>query len=158
MTERDLSAGRATEPAVGEAIRRIREQKGISVRTLAAEAGFSPNFLSQVENGQASPSIHSLQKIVHAIGVTLGEFFHALEPREARITRASERRRITSSWSKGVIESLTSGGPGSALDAMLVTLAPGGSSGKHPAPQTQEEFAFVLDGTVLFSLDGAESC
>ena len=33
-------------------------------------SGFSPSFISQVENGQASPSINSLQHICTALRVT----------------------------------------------------------------------------------------
>jgi quercetin dioxygenase-like cupin family protein len=42
------------------------------------------------------------------------------------------------------------------MDAILVTLAPGGSSGKHATPQTREEFAHVLNGTVILCLNGEE--
>jgi transcriptional regulator with XRE-family HTH domain len=152
---KDASAGKLRQESVGEAVRLLREEKGISVRALAAEAGFSPSFISQVENGQASPSINSLQHIVHAMGVTMGEFFQTLEPRESPVTRASERRKITSGWSKGTIQSLTTGGR-VAMEAVLVTLEPGGSSGKHPAPRNVEEFAYILDGEVTLSLDGED--
>lgn len=51
----------------GALIRDFREHRCLSVRTLAARAGFSPSFLAQVENGLASPSIASLEKIVAAL-------------------------------------------------------------------------------------------
>jgi quercetin dioxygenase-like cupin family protein len=156
MAARDETPARTTEQSVGDAVRRLRELKGMSVRMLAAASGFSPSFISQVENGQASPSINSLQHIVQAVGVTLGEFFQALEPRDALITRATERRQITSGWSRGTIQSLTTGGAGTSMDAILVTLAAGGSSGKHPAPQSHEEFAYVLEGSVMLTLEGEE--
>jgi ribosome-binding protein aMBF1 (putative translation factor) len=48
-----------TQQAVGEYVRRLRTGRSLSVRELAARTGFSPSFISQVENGQASPSISS---------------------------------------------------------------------------------------------------
>lgn len=146
----------ATEQSVGEAVRQLRENLRISVRTLASQAGFSPSFISQVENGQASPSISSLERIASALGVTLGEFFNALEPREAAVTRVSDRRQLTSGWSKAKIESLGPSGPGVAMEPVLVTLGPGGSSGKHAAAQSHEEFVFVLAGEVNLTLAGEE--
>ena len=59
---------------IGEHIRRLRSDRGLSVRAFAAQTGFSPSFISQLENGQVSPSLGSLQKIADALGVTLGEF------------------------------------------------------------------------------------
>ncbi len=50
----------------------------MSVRMLAKQAGFSPSFMSQVENGQVSPSISSMEKIAAAVGVTLGAFLAAV--------------------------------------------------------------------------------
>ena len=51
------------EQHVGEAIRRLREGQRLSVRTLASKSGFSASFISQVELGQASPSLASLDRI-----------------------------------------------------------------------------------------------
>jgi quercetin dioxygenase-like cupin family protein len=39
---------------------------------------------------------------------------------------------------------------------MLITLTPGGSSGKHPYPAPVEEFAFVLTGSVILATDRGE--
>jgi transcriptional regulator with XRE-family HTH domain len=150
------STAATTEQTVGEAVRQFRENQRLSVRTLASKAGFSPSFISQVENGQASPSINSLERIANCLGVTLGEFFNALEPREGAVTRASDRRQLTSGWSKARLESLGPSGSGVAMEPVLVTLAAGGSSGKTPCAQTHEEFAFVLDGRVTLTIEGDE--
>jgi transcriptional regulator with XRE-family HTH domain len=40
---------------VGAATRARREAAGLSMRDLAARSGVSQPFLSQIENGQASP-------------------------------------------------------------------------------------------------------
>ncbi|MBI2953312.1 MAG: PAS domain-containing protein [Chloroflexi bacterium] len=61
------------EMNVGETIRRFRMGRGLSVRALAAETGFSPSFISQVELGQAAPSIASLARIAAALGIAPGD-------------------------------------------------------------------------------------
>ncbi len=134
---------------VGEHVRRLREQARLSVRALAARTDFSPSFISQLENGQVSPSIHSMEKIANVLGVTLGAFFAAVGPGEGGLVlRRSDREPIPSSWSNAELESLGRHSPQRRLDPLLITLAPGGRSGKHPVAHRSEEFALVLKGRV----------
>lgn len=138
---------------VGLHVRELREQARLSVRALAARTDFSPSFISQLENGQVSPSIHSMEKIAHVLGVSLGAFFAAVGPGAGGlILRRSERLPLASSWSSAEIESLGRPSAQRRLDPLLITLAPGGRSGKHPVPHRTEEFALVLKGKVTLRL------
>lgn len=143
------------EGNLGEAVRRLRGSRRLTLRGLAELTGFSPSFLSQVETGTASPSIASMERIASALGVTLGQFFVSAEARPAAVVRAGDRPGLSSQWSKGRVESLTNGGS-SALEAILVTLDRGGTSAKRPAPSPHEEFAIVISGRVELVLDDAE--
>jgi quercetin dioxygenase-like cupin family protein len=126
------------------------------VRTLAANAGFSPSFISQVENGQASPSIASLEKMAACLDITLAEFFQAGVGRSSAIVRKAERPRLESGWSKAEIESLGSG-HGSRLEPVLITLRAGGISGKHPHTLARDQFILVMSGEVTLVLGETES-
>jgi transcriptional regulator with XRE-family HTH domain len=57
------------EIQIGAAVRRLREVRGLTLRAVADQAGFSASFLSQVENEQASPSISSMERIAAALGL-----------------------------------------------------------------------------------------
>ncbi len=144
-----------TELDLGGTVRRLREGQGLSLRMLAARTGFSASFLSQVENGLASPSISSLDRIATSLGVTLGQFFHSAEAAPA-IVRATDRVLFTSEWSKARIEGLGANNGVSRLEAMLVTIDPGGMSGKHTHPSLKEEFAIVLEGKLVLTLGQTE--
>ncbi len=144
------------EYQVGELLRELRERRGLSVRTMAANAGFSPSFISQVENGQASPSIASLEKMAACLDITLAEFFQAGASRSSSVVRANERPRLESGWSKAEIESLGAG-RGSRLEPVLITLRAGGMSGKHPHTLARDQFIFVISGQVTLVLDDGES-
>ncbi len=129
----------------------------MSVRTLARQTGFSPSFMSQVEHGQASPSISSMEKIAAALGATLSEFFAAAAGGQGGlIVRVSNRQAVSSGWSHAEIEGLSAPGPTAGLEAILITLRPGGRSGKHPYAHPREEFAFVLQGEVVLTLGPEE--
>jgi transcriptional regulator with XRE-family HTH domain len=144
-----------TDNHIGEMLRLHREKTGISVRTLAARAGFSPSFISQVENGIASPSIGSLEKIAACLDVTLAELFAGHNDPVSNIVRAKERPRLESGWSQAEIESLQSE-RSSRLNPLLITLQPGGASGKKGHSINREQFIFVVAGQVTLSLENVE--
>jgi transcriptional regulator with XRE-family HTH domain len=144
---------RLKQHAVGELVRRLREQRGLSLRGLGAATGFSASFLSQLENGQVSPSISSMERIANALGVTLGEFFSSLGSAQGGVVvRSGERTEIQSQWSQATLQALSPMSRGRLLEPILITLEPGGRSGKHPTAHPREEFAFVLQGSVELTL------
>src|SRR5262245_47858376 len=76
---------------VGKRIRQLRLSRGLSVRALAAETGFSPSLISQVEHGHAMPSIGSLERIAMVLGVSLSTFFAESETNAEGLVRANAR-------------------------------------------------------------------
>jgi XRE family transcriptional regulator, regulator of sulfur utilization len=140
------------EQSLGAAIHRLRDEHHVSVRALASKCGFSPSFISQVELNQASPSLSSLERIAHGLGVTLGQFFLASEPATPTVIRASQRPKIQSGWSRSQIESLSLQGMGSRLEALLITMRRGGSSGGRLHSRETELFAIVFTGEVWLQL------
>lgn len=137
---------------LGHSLRRLREGRHISLKVLAEQTGFSASFLSQVENGQASPSISSMERIATALGVTLGQFFNHAEASRGSVVRHGDRASLNLEWSLAEIESAGALDRGSQLYAFLVKLRAGGLSGKHARPSTNDEFAFVYKGEVLLTL------
>ena len=144
---------RLKQEEVGEAVRRLREAQGLSLRALAAATEFSPSFISQLERGEVSPSIGSMERIVRALGLSLGDFFANLGSSESGlIVRAADRVELNSQWSHGTVDALSPMRRGRLLEPLLITLAPAGRSGKHPSGQPREEFAYILEGEVELTL------
>jgi transcriptional regulator with XRE-family HTH domain len=143
---------------IGEHVRKLRSRRHVSVRAFAAQTGFSPSFISQLENGQVSPSLGSLQRIAQALGVTLGEFFAATaEGEESLVVRTPERRRLDSTWTDAHLEALGPMSRSRRLEPVLAIFGPGGRSGKHLHSNPHEEFAFVVRGRVTLVLGDEES-
>jgi quercetin dioxygenase-like cupin family protein len=140
------------ETRIGLEVKRMRERAGLSLRAFADRAGFSPSFISQLENGQVSPSIASLEKIAAQLNMTVKDFFAASSGHDTPVIRAAERPTFRSSWSKAQVAALTSMGTGHALEALMVTLEPGGESAKHPSPTRYDQFAIVFSGTLELTL------
>ncbi len=141
------------EVHVGDIVRHLRKTHHLSVRTLADKCGFSPSFISQVELRQASPSIASTERISSALGVTLGEFFRAVDPPLPAIIRSNARSVVQSEWSRAKIEALGPFNKDSQLEPMVITIQPGGRSGHKPYARRAEQLAVVLKGTVELTLE-----
>jgi transcriptional regulator with XRE-family HTH domain len=146
------------EQTLGSSLHRLREQQGISLRQLAERTSVSPSFLSQIENGQCSPSISSMEKIANALGVTLAQFFLSASPQPVNIVRASDRAHMALDWSRAEIASLGSLASGPQFQASMLIIKPGGLTGKHVTASISTEFAFVFEGKVILQLqDGEQS-
>ena len=138
---------------VGERLRQLRTARGLSIRALAAQTGFSPSFISQVEAETASPSIASLQKIVGAVGVTVGEFFRAIEAPTRWLIRRGERTVYRSAWSKGTVAALTDDTMERQLAAFELTVDPGGRSTSRPEPNAHDILLLLMAGTLTLILE-----
>ena len=60
---------------IGEKIRRIRIERGLTQEELADRAELSKGFISQIERDLTSPSIATLEDILTCLGTDCGEFF-----------------------------------------------------------------------------------
>ncbi|OMF02793.1 helix-turn-helix transcriptional regulator [Paenibacillus sp. FSL H7-0942] len=61
--------------SVGERIRAIRKAKGLTQQQLAELSGLDDAYIGSVERGERNFSIDTLEKIVHALGMPLANFF-----------------------------------------------------------------------------------
>ncbi len=69
-TEYNRAMTRREQDSLGELVRRLREQAGLSIRGLAAESGVNHANIVRLESGeQAAPKRESLERIAHALGV-----------------------------------------------------------------------------------------
>lgn len=61
------------QPALGKAIRQLREKRAATQEDLAHEADITTGTLSLIERGQANPTWDTVKKIATALGVSMGE-------------------------------------------------------------------------------------
>ena len=147
MTTASAPPASATAPELqlGPRIRALRQARNITLRELAARAGVTESFLSQVEREVTSPSIASVQRIAQALDLAIAELFIESVP-SGRVVRRSERRRIAYPGLGAVDEFLTSDMNG-RLQVIVSTIEPGGGTGDEPyAHESDEEVVIVLAG------------
>ncbi len=70
----------------GPAIRRLREQEGITRTQLARRAGIHLSVMSRIESGEKNGSPATRLALAHALGVNLDAITHDV-PRRPRMPR-----------------------------------------------------------------------
>jgi transcriptional regulator with XRE-family HTH domain len=60
-------------PRVGERLAALRQQEGLSLDVLSRKAGVSKSMLSQIERGQANPTVAVVWRLANALGVGVGD-------------------------------------------------------------------------------------
>jgi transcriptional regulator with XRE-family HTH domain len=142
----------AQEIKVGEKIRALREQKGLSLQEMAERTGYSSALLSQIENHLISPPLGAMIKIAKALAVKVGAFFGE-DPREPfTIVRKNERRLASRFASKEGVnygysyESLGFDKKDRQMEPFLVTLEPALIKSEKLSAHEGEEFIFILEG------------
>ena len=81
--------------------RSLRQARRLTLRELAARAGVTESFLSQVEREVASPSIATVQRIARSLDLSIAQLF-AEEPTTGRVgvarRAAAWRTRASTPW------------------------------------------------------------
>ena len=61
------------QPALGKAVRQLREKRGYTQTDLAAKAGVADPTLSMIERGHSNPTWATVRDIADALGVSMGQ-------------------------------------------------------------------------------------
>jgi transcriptional regulator with XRE-family HTH domain len=83
-------------PRVGENLRKLRTEHGLSLEKLAARCGVSRAMLGQIELGQSAPTINVLWKISRGLGVTFSALLASEVKKGPLVLRAKAARILTS--------------------------------------------------------------
>jgi transcriptional regulator with XRE-family HTH domain/quercetin dioxygenase-like cupin family protein len=167
---------------LGERIRAERARKGISLRGLARSVGLSPSLISQIETGKCQPSVSTLYAITTALGVSVQDIFGEAGVSGGRVTDrvavgqvmvparparpghgdATETggpvvcpgQRYVLELDSGVIWQRLGRVPGSQVDFLLVSYAPGACS--SPAGRLMRhagtEYGYLIQGELTVTL------
>lgn len=162
---------------IGRELRKARERKGLSLRSVASAVGVSPSLLSQVETGKTQPSVGTLYALVSHLGLSLDALLHGEEaaaameapvivsPEESggttyeaafrrnTIQRAEDNPVIE--MQNGVVWERLAVGGFTLVDPLIVTYEAGGSSGidERMMRHAGIEFGCILEGELTLKLD-----
>lgn len=70
-------AASSEPPRVGDTLAALRQAQALSLDALSRKAGVSKSMLSQIERGQANPTVAVVWRLANALGVPLGDLLGA---------------------------------------------------------------------------------
>ena len=140
------------EVNVGQRLRELRRERGLSIRELASRSSLAINTLSLIENSKTSPSVSTLQLLAGALGITITSFFDMPQAHQSVVyTRGAQRPHAN--FPLGMLEDLGSGFSERLVEPFLVTLEPGARSGTRWIVHTGHEFVYCLEGKIEYEVE-----
>jgi len=143
-----------TAPApttIGDCLRSVREQRGLTLDETAELSGISKSHLSRLESSERQPSVASLLALAAAFGVTVGTLFgESSETTPLLVCPPGAPRRE----SNGLTIAVCSGYAGaSMIDALRVSV-PADRPAPAAATHAGEEWLHVVKGTLTLEYGG----
>ena len=150
---------------LGEQIRRLRLERGMTLDEVSSKSGCSVGSLSQLERGKGNPAFYTLVKIAHALDVPVARLLH-IETTSQPVVRKGSGRRLNPHPTNhpGAVYELLTPDLDRALEVVRYELPPGLSTEDAPFVHGGEEFGIILRGVqeiningVLYSLEAGDA-
>jgi transcriptional regulator with XRE-family HTH domain len=140
----------AQPPRVGVALGALRQQRGLSLDLLSRQAGVSKSMLSQIERGQANPTVAVVWRLAAALGVPLAELLGDARPAEPLLATVPAHATPVMTSPDGKCE-LRILGPidlAGRFEWYALTVQPGGTLASEPHEPGSREHLTVHSGTL----------
>ena len=97
---------------IGETLRRLRKDKGLTLEQLGEAAELGRGQLSRIENGHQEATLSTLAKVLNAQGVSRREFFRRYELVEAEALgiqrhQAGDAPPRPGLWPQGILDAMS---------------------------------------------------
>ncbi|MFH2129906.1 MAG: XRE family transcriptional regulator [bacterium] len=142
--------------AIGEKIRNLREEKGLSLGELSNLTGYDVELLSNIERRVVQPQLGTIIRLSKALDSAFSRMMAGSGDRLYSITRRHDQKvisRSTSQKSNKPLYSYRSLAPevkGRHMEALLVELE--ADPDVEPSVHEGEEFIYVIEGTVAMTI------
>ncbi len=150
---RNLGQTAAFVARVGHEVRRRRQGLDLTVGQLAERSGISRAMLTQVELGQANPSIVTVDKLARALGVDFATLAGAADREPVAVRRPDEDVVVWSSPAGSSGRLRIAGTRRGGLELWEWILFPGDQHASEPDPAGSEELLIVESGELTLLVD-----
>jgi len=141
---------------IGETLRNVRLEQGLTLKQLAESCELSTSFLSQAERGLSSISVATLERVAGALGLSLREFFALADPpgsgmAYSEVLRSDDQPAVNLSDASIKYRFLNRDFPGRLFEVVIGEIPAGYT---YPlASHEGEEFGYVLAGQLQLSFE-----
>lgn len=135
---------------IGERIRKRREYLDISMNVLAKGVGVTPSLLSQIENGKAFPSLHTIKHIADYLNTSVGALIGENDTFATNPVIDWEGKKfVKHNGSGATLYLMAHYSPLQTMEIYTVELEKGSNTtGLLDNRRHGQEFCFVIDGSV----------
>ena len=141
---------------IGERIKSVRQEKGLSLDELSKLTGFDVEFLANIENKNVQPQLGTVIKLSKALDSAFSRLVSGVGTRLYSITRKNEQKTVSRSTSKKgkkqlyTYKSLAPEVKGRHMEALIVELEenPDDEMSVHDG----EEFIYVIEGSIVLKI------
>ena len=134
---------------LGDRLKKLRGDRGWSLESLADASGVSRSMLSQIERGQANPTLAVTIRIARAFGMSIGELVEDPDASSSvNVIRAADRAYHYRSDRSCTIRTLSPLHLEKDVEFYEVQLRPGGELRSAPHFEGTREFLTVEKGRV----------
>ena len=134
---------KSTPQPVGKRIKKVREDKNITLDRMANETGYSIDYLKKIESGKVIPPVGTLLTLSRALDLDSGFFLKEQESNLSKRIKAYTKRTENYAYT-----TLTPGAENKHLKAFRVTVDPMGEHKGVGYLHQGEEFVYVLSGKI----------
>jgi transcriptional regulator with XRE-family HTH domain len=148
---------RNTSLDIGQRLKQIRTERGLSQRELATRAGLTNGTISLIETDKTSPSVASLKSLLDAIPISMAEFFGSIEDRETPkvFYRAAEFTQVAPAGPGQVSLRQLGNALNHSLQVLHETYPPGADTGPEFLSHEGEEAGIVTCGQIELTVGDA---
>lgn len=121
--------------ALGARVRRVRLERGLTLRDTERQTGVSRSMLSKIERGRASPTATVLGKLAEGLKISISQLIGgpvAIARRHPVLLRVKNQPVFRVARTGFERRSLSPVGRGRTVDLVVNILPPGQSSGEFP--------------------------
>ncbi|MDD5217032.1 MAG: XRE family transcriptional regulator [Candidatus Omnitrophica bacterium] len=143
---------------LGERMRKLRKEKGITLIELSKKTGVAQATLSRIETGVMMGTVESHELIAEALGIGLAELYSGVDRRYEQIShlKSDTERNVTRQTKDLRIELLTQESSKKKITPLLLTLKGNGQTQRESNERGVEKFVMVLEGEVKVKVDQEE--
>lgn len=135
---------------LGQKIKSCRLARGLTIKELAEASQITSSMLSQIERGQASPSLNTIRLLAIALDEPLYRFFLDTPDIQSDVVRKESRRQLID---QGIHYEILTPDMNGTIEMMQLTLPPETKNWQEPLSHKGEEVALVQAGTVKLTLN-----
>jgi transcriptional regulator with XRE-family HTH domain len=148
----EVSSGR-----LGERVRALRRERGLTLDLLAGQSGVSRAMISKLERGEKNPTLVVAAKVAEGLGVSLSQLVGVEERKEVDVVRRDRRMTMRDPETGFERQLLSPSFVGRGIEFIRNVVPEGSTAGGFPPHRAGvEEYIVVEKGHLRAVLGGEE--